>query len=95
MNLIPKTIIEKYKKWDYVDNHGFYIWTNKYGDIIKSEDCLGNPKLLFNISDETIQNLHAYYGVDVETELATMLAEELTRVINENMIQQLILMVQL
>ena len=48
MNHTSKVIIEKYKKWDYIDSAGYFVWTNRYGDIINEEDVNGNPKHTFS-----------------------------------------------
>lgn len=83
----PKVIIEKYKKWNYTDDSGYYIWTNRYGDIIKTEDVNGNPKHTF--SRELQQDLQMY-GIDVEAELTAMLSQEIAKEIDKEIIQELI-----
>ena len=37
-------IIEKYIRPNYIDENGNKFWTNKYGEITKSEDKDGNPR---------------------------------------------------
>jgi len=41
-----KVLVEKYKKHDYVDSLGNFIWLDKYGEIIRSEDEFGNSLVL-------------------------------------------------
>ena len=84
-----KVIIEKYKKWAYIDNRGYYVWTNRYGDIIKIEDEFGNTKSIFNINIETIQDLQMH-GIDAETELTNILAQHVAEGIDREIIQNLL-----
>ena len=87
MNHNKKVIIEKYKKWDYIDDSGYYIWINRYGDIVRTEDVNGNPKRTF--SRETYQDMQMY-GIDVEAELTAMLSIEMTKEIDKQIIQEII-----
>ena len=86
-----RVLIEKYKKWDYINNHGYYVWTNKYGDIFRVEDENGNIKQFFNavFDAELMQDLAAY-GIDAEAELTALLAENIAREIDREIIQQLL-----
>lgn len=86
----PSVIIEKYKKWNYVDSRGFYIWTNKYGDIIKIEDKNGKRQPVgISINHEAIQDLRAY-GIDIEVELTALLSREIAAEIDRQIITELI-----
>lgn len=87
MNHKQKVIIEKYKKWDYVDDSGYYIWINRYGDVVRTEDVNGNPKRTF--SRETYQDMQIY-GIDVEAELTAMLSIEMTKEIDKQIDKQII-----
>ncbi len=89
INHVEKVLIEKYKKWDYVDNHGFYIWTTKYGDVIKKEDSNGNLIPAYGFSMESMQDLHAY-GIDAEAELIAMLTAEISYAINDDMMKKIL-----
>lgn len=79
-------IIEKYKKWDYIDNHGYYVWINKYGDIIKETDSNGNLRPKLSIYSDLIHDLNGYHGIDVEAELTAILFREINNVIVEQMV---------
>lgn len=68
--------VEKYKKWNYFDDYGRYIWTNKYGDIIKIANSKGE-KLSINTSEE-------------ELELTRRLADEIAREIDREIINNIV-----
>jgi hypothetical protein len=87
MKIIQKVLVEKYRKWDYIDNKGYYIWTNKYGDIIKIEDRNGLPKITY--SAELVQDFNAY-GIDIEAELTAILSRELAIEMDNKIIQEII-----
>lgn len=51
--ILRKVIIEKYKKHDYVDSFGNFIWLNKYGEVIRTEDEIGNSNVLMGRKGRT------------------------------------------
>jgi hypothetical protein len=70
-----KTIFEKYIKWNYVDENGYRVWLDKYGDVIKKEDRFGNK----------IPNLF-----EIEQEITTMLSQQFSMEIDQKIIEEII-----
>jgi hypothetical protein len=85
-----KVIVEKYKKWNYIDRYGYYVWLNKYGDVIKVEDYNGNQRPVVFFDAEAIQDLQAYHGIDAEAELTAILSNSIAREIDREIIQELL-----
>lgn len=88
--MLSKVIIEKYKKWNYVNYQGYYVWENRYGDIIRVEDENGISIHNIVITDrEALEDLKAF-GIDVEGQLANFLAQEIGQEIDRQIIANLL-----
>lgn len=99
-----QVITEKYKKFNYVDEQGYFVWLNRYGDIIKREDkngyinyitryievAAGNRRVRASWTPEMIQNLQIFHNIDVEAELTALLSEEMAREIDREIIKDLL-----
>ena len=78
-------LIEKFKKWDYVDSYGCKVWIDKYGEILKKQAITGEffygnyAKIKINWTIEMAQDLQALHGIDVEAELTAILSAEIDR----------------
>lgn len=86
-------LIEKITPWDYVDQYGNRVWLNKYGDIIKTQTSSGffivasnRNAIKTRWSVETLQDLQAYHGIDIESELTTILSQELGQAIDRGIL---------
>lgn len=57
-------LTEKYKKYDYIDESGFFIWINRYGEILKKEDENGN-RIFSHKSEINIENINQIATLDI------------------------------
>lgn len=87
---MKSVITEKYKKWNYIDKSGLFVWINRYGDIIKKEDLNGEVYGTMSISwnVEAAEGLANIHGVDFQFEMEQMLAIEIQKQINNDIIKE-------
>ena len=74
--------VEKYKKWDYIDEYNCFIWLNKYGDVVKMENSKGE-----NIP---INKSRDYYGIDIEEDLTRMLSFHIAAEIDREIVNKIL-----
>lgn len=84
-----KVLVEKYKKWNHINVYGYFVWTNKYGDITRIEDENGKLKNIHGISVENFEDLKAYHGIDIVSQLTSMLGETIALEIDREIMNEL------